>query len=241
MKKIGKKLKHGQKRIKGHLTLPSVLSLFFSLLAVILLVACLNAEEIGTNAGNRKGNIVGSVKGVTDGAAKGEEAGKEAGLTADDVAVEIGFVLEESQNLEVLVAEAALHDNFSVGEQYDALYIYKGEVIFSVDLSRATVEENGNGLNITIPHPEVKFDFNEEATEKLFDQQRQFFSGSSTDGYTAYTSSRNELESHLNESMANYDTLYAMAEQAAVREVQLLAGSVAGTGREITVQFAEGE
>ena len=114
--------------------------------------AASRGTSIGQETGALVGKAIGSLEGITKGREEGTEAGKAAGLSARDTEADIANEIRKIENLEVLVASVKINDVHSIGENVDyaALYLLKGDVVFSVDLSQAEIEEQGNRIQITL-------------------------------------------------------------------------------------------
>lgn len=214
----------------------------FAIALVIFLVAGFmhkNAENIGKGVaelpGKATGIAVGSYKGFTEGVALGSEAGKEAGLGAEDTKAEIEDEIRSVGNLEVLVAGVRIGNFHEYADKYSALYIYKADAVFSVDLSRAEVYHDGsNSIIIYLPKPQVKLYINEGA-EKLAEWQKNLYTGDAKDGYIAYLNSMKNVEKISLKEIANYEMLIEQAKEAAVRQIRLLAKAVCEEGTNIRV------
>lgn len=112
-------------------------------------------------------------------------------------------------------AKVRLDDSHKIGEKYSAIYIYKADAVFAVDLQEAEIVEEGAQITIRVKKPDLTFYIDEAETEKLAEWQKNFFSGSTEDGYKAYMNSRIEMEKKSAEEIANYDTLMDMAQESA--------------------------
>ena len=204
-----------------------------------------NAREqgdlIGANTGKVTGWAVGSFRGVTEGIEKGTEAGKASGLSAEDTQVETIRKIEEIGRLEVLAAGAKLTNIHSIGTDYSAIYLMKGNAVFTVDLQKADFrfEEEGKTLSITLPEPEMELYIDESATEKLAEYQKHFYTGSAKDGFTAYLNTTKNTVAEVRETMANYDELLTQAKESAVKQVTWLAQSARGEETAVTVRFMD--
>ena len=203
------------------------------------------ADTIGAQIGQAKGEAVGvavgSYKGVTEGIAAGNSAGTQQGLSADDTAAAVGNTLTETAKLEVLVAGVKLTNMHSLGKDYQALYVVKGDAVFSVDLTKAKVSQADDGsLNVFIPEPEVELFVDEEGTEKLAEYQKYPFSGDAESGYTAYLNTMKNTAGEVRDSLENYDVLMKEARGSAVEQVSYISESACGNGKVVHVEFLDG-
>lgn len=236
MKKIMKKIPES-----GTLVVPFVI-----LLCVLGYVISLRinaqtlGEDIGSGYGYLVGKAIGSFEGLTQGSSEGYKAGKEKGLSAEDTTAEIANSIREVEKLEVLVASVKLNDLHSVGEEdYKALYLLKGDAVFSVDLSKAVIDEKNGELYITIPQPEMELIVDPSRIEKVAEYQKYFFSGKAEDGLDAYINSMKKIVEESEKSLANYDSLLKAAKASAEKQITILAKSVSVNNREVHVYFQE--
>ena len=200
-------------------------------------------NSIGQHTGSLVGKAIGSLEGITTGRSEGNAAGKAAGLSAQDTEADIGNEIRKMENLEVLVASVKINDYHSIGESIDyaALYLLKGDVVFSVDLSQAEVEVRENGLFITLPMPKGELYIDQSQVEKVAEYQKYFFSGSAEDGFDAYLNSMQKVYEASAETLDNYDMLIAAAKDSAEKQVRQLALSVALNMHQANIEFKEGD
>ncbi len=197
------------------------------------------ATTFGGQTGNKVGKLVGSFAALTD-YQEAYAEGKEKGLSAEDTTVDIASELKDVENLDVLVATVKLNHVHDIGDEYAALYLLRGEVVFSVDLSKVQVEEKDDTITIKIPKPEMDFSINASETEKISEWQKYFFSGSSEDGYKAYINSMKQIYKKTPEEIANYDSLVLSADEAAKAQViQLATALITDNKKEVSVEFLE--
>lgn len=199
-------------------------------------------EAIGSDAGKAVGKAVGSFEGITRGREAGIEAGKAEGLSARDTEAELADMAGDVGRLEVLAATISIQNLNQVGDTYAALYLLRGEAVFTVDLSQAEIRRDGGGLTILLPAPEVDTYIDAAEIDKIADYQRRFFNGSSEAGFEDYINSLKEIQHVARDSIADYDKLEEQAREAALRQVKLLVNQVRsveirGTGEEIRVEF----
>ena len=204
-----------------------------------------NAESrgniIGRETGALVGKAIGSFEGITKGREEGAAAGKAAGLSARDTEADIANEIRKIEKLDVLVASVKINDFHSIGEnvEYAALYLLKGDVVFSVDLSQAEIEDLGNELQVTLPLPHGELYIDQSQIEKVAEYQKHFFSGSAEIGFDAYLNSMVKVYEASTETLDNYDVLIEAAKESAEKQVRQLALSVAINTRQVNVDFKE--
>ena len=198
-------------------------------------------NSIGRKTGMLVGKAIGSFEGLTKGREEGSAAGKAEGLSAKDIEGDIANKIHEVGNLEVLVASVKINDFHSIGKdkKYAALYLLKGDVVFSVDLSRINIVANGNDIQITIPSPHGELYIDQSQIEKVAEYQEHFFSGSAEDGFDAYLNSMDKLNEASAETLDNYDALIKAAKESAEKQIRHLALSVAVDSYQVNVEFEE--
>lgn len=198
-------------------------------------------NSIGQHTGSLVGKAIGSLEGITTGRSEGKAAGKEAGLSAQDTNIDIGNEIRKLENLEVLVASVKINDYHSIGKDIDyaALYLLKGDVVFSVDLSQAEIETEENGLRITLPVPKGELYIDQSQVEKVAEYQKYFFSGSAEDGFDAYLNSMQRVCEASAETLDNYDALIEAAKASAVKQVEQLVRSAALSTTQANIVFKE--
>ena len=224
----------------------TTLSIIFCALVVCVLIYVivlrLNAETMGNKFGQSTGSQVGKLVGSFEATTDYREAyaeGKEQGLSAEDTTVEVANKIKEVQRLEVMVASVKLNDVHEMGEKYKALYLLKADAIFTVDLGKAEIVEEGEKLHIILPPLELDLIIKQSNIEKVAEYENRFFDGSSKDGFDAYINSMRKIVENSEETVVNYASLKMIAEQNAIRQVKQLANSVAVEKREVTVMFEE--
>lgn len=194
-------------------------------------------KKAGEDAGILAGNTIGSFNGITNGLAEGSKEGKEDGLSAVDTKADIGASIKQTGKLEVLVASVALINVNSVGEEYKGLYVMKGDAIFTIDLSSATVgfSEDAEEVFVNIPAPDVVIYINDKETERLDSYQKTTFSGTNQDGYTEYVNSMKQIDDNVKKSIVNFDSLVETANDVGKKRVEALIDSICGGGKIIHV------
>lgn len=199
-----------------------------------------NASEIGENlgsaAGKAAGAAIGSFQGITKGNAAGLQDGKAEGLSAKDTTIDITDIMEMGK-LEVLVATTTIENLNKMGNDYAALYLLRGDVVFTVDLQQASFDTETDTLSIPQPMPTCYFDPVE--IQKIAEYQKTVFSGSTEDGFTEYLNSLKQLEISFTDSIENYDNLLASAQTAAIHQVKQIAENMSINSGQIHVDFLE--
>lgn len=199
-------------------------------------------RSMAEKTGKKYGNLVGSSIGFANAMLEFDESAKrgmEKGLSAQDICVDIGNEIREMKKLEILVASVKLSDVHKIGEKVDyaALYIGKGEVVFSVDFSKAEV----NGNKILLPLPEGELFIDQSTIEKVSEYQKKIFNGSAEDGFDAYLNSMKKIQTTTTETLNNYDTLMESAKESAVKQVESIANSLSTGAVTYSIDFIEQE
>ncbi len=193
----------------------------------------------GKTFGNTVGAAVGSFQAVTVDMPEAYNQGKEDGLSATDTRTELQDRLKEVGKLDILAANAKIHNINKVGDKYSALYEFGADVIFSVDLSKARILTGDNSIEINLPKPAVEINIDSTRTKLISVRQRGWFNGTTEEGLTEYLNSINQLQDNAQEMLENYDWLVSRAEQSAINQVAMLTGFVAEKGSRIEVRFEE--
>ncbi len=234
MKKLLKKIPKS-----GIYIIPCV---FIACVLIYVIILRVNAESMGTtfgqSAGSQVGKFVGSFEALTD-YREAYAEGREQGLSAEDTTAEVANKIKEVERLEVLVASVKLNDIHTVGDDYAALYLLKGDAVFAVDLSKAEITEESDGLHISLPQLEMDLIVDQSKIEKVAEYQKLLFNGSSEDGFDAYLNSMAKIVEESEETLVNYDSLKKTAEETAIKQVEQLANSVAVEKRDVIVTFKE--
>lgn len=229
---------------------PSKKSPLFILLVIFLILIIpafantlylyLNAVSIGNGLGSNTGSSVGKAVGSYDGLTDGSEDGKKSGLSAEDTKADIATQLQQVQKLEVLVASVKLKDVHTVGkEDYAALYLANGNVVFTVDMDKADITSNSGKLRILLPSPVGELYIDDSSIKKAAENQKHIFSGSAEDGFDAYLNTMKKVQEASDDTLSNYDVLLDSAKQAAKRQITLLAQAASSSYETITVEFKE--
>lgn len=224
-----------------------VLCVLMGCVMIYVISLRINADNIGEEWGGRAGMLagraIGSIQGLTTGRSEGNEAGRQAGLSAADTEADISNRLSRVQNLEVLVASVKLNDFHSIGDEVDyaALYLIKGEVIFSVDLSRAEIEMRDGDLYISVPQPVGDLVIDQSQIEKVAEYQKYFFTGDAEAGFDAYLNSMIEIYEKSVDKLNSYDVLIESARDAARKQIEQLASSASISTDQVYVEFRDME
>ena len=229
--------------------LPCVMVFLALVISVFCLVLVMHIDtesisgRVGQEIGTMTGRAIGSLEGMTSGRTEGMEAGRNAGLSAVDTEASIADRIKEVEKLEVLVASVKLSDVHVIGEDkgYAALYLLKGDVIFTVDLSKATVVMQDEVLHIIIPKPEGELVIDQGKIEKKAEYQKHYFKGNTEAGFDAYLNSMAKIEEASAETLKNYDELIKAAENSAEVQVKQLASSSNILADDVVVEFLEEE
>ncbi len=212
-------------------------------------------EKIGGTAGTAVGKAIGSFNGVTTGLSEGGSAGTKEGLSADDTTV----ILEEIRStgrLQVLVADINLDIFHMIGKDgesksgadmdvettrdanFVALYKQSGHATFTVDLDRATVEQNGSGIILTLPQPRVEVISDGELIP-VDKWQKSDFTGSAENGQIGLLNSLRKMDEQAVKELQNYETLMDQAKESAIAQVEELAVSVRSSTGPVEIVFAD--
>lgn len=194
---------------------------------------------VGVSAGTVVGKAIGSWEGLTKGSSEGEKAGREEGLSAEDTLISISNRIHQMEKLEVLAADVKLKNFHTIGKQQDyaALYLASGNVVFTVDLSRAKTSQQGNTFKIMLPDPEAQLYIDDASVKKVAEYQKRFFTGDAESGFDAYLNSMKQMQKVSRETLSNYDSLAESAKAAAIHQVEMLAGSMSDAETEIIVEI----
>lgn len=200
-----------------------------------IIIAIIIGKKIGTTVGSAAGTVVGtavgSYNGFTEKLQEGKKEGEKEGLSADDTTTKVGNSLKEIAKLEVLVSSFKLNDYHKLGNKYAALYLLKANALFTVDLSKASLNKN----EIRVPQPEVTVYIDERYTEKAVESQRKFFNGSAEDGFNAYINSMSNLEENAENSIKNDENLMKSARNSAEKQIRRLIREISSNGEELSI------
>ena len=216
--------------------------------AMKVLPTYLKADSLGENIGGKIGDAVGwaigSFNGITTGKKEGGKAGKEEGLSAKDTSVVVANKIKETGNLEVLVAGIKMTNlnKVSNNEDYAALYLVKGNAIFSVDLKNISVELSNDFSTATVTVPDVTSEIyiDNSSTKELAKYQKSKFTGSAEDGFTEYLNTSNQLAEKAEESISNYDRLKKSAKASAEKQITEMVKSFNKRIVDVNISFSGG-
>ena len=196
---------------------------------------------IGAGTGSMVGRAIGSFKGLTQGRIEGTEAGKQKGLSAEDTKAEIVEQFQQMENLEGLVASVKLSNFHTIGEgkDYAALYLVNGNVVFTVDMSKAQIASGTEKLHVKIPKPVGTLYLDDSSVNKVAEYQRKFFNGSAEDGFDAYINTMKKMQEVSEDTLSNYNSLVSSARQAAENEIRLITKSVSTAYKDVEIDWAE--
>ena len=194
--------------------------------------------SIGTGFGTSVGKAIGSLEGMTSGRTDGAAAGKAAGLSAEDTVAMITGEFKSVENLEVLVASVKLKNFHTIGKQadYAVLYLVNGSIIFSVDLSQATIEKKNDTVQVKLPRPKGTLYLDARTRQKVAEYQKSRFTGSAEDGLDARLNSMAKVQEASENTLENYSVLLDAAKTAAEKQVDLLVQSVSVGGPRVVVK-----
>ena len=190
-------------------------------------------EEVGSFSGTAVGTAVGSFTGVVEKFPEGWNKGKEEGLSAVDTVTEIENSFNEIAKLEVLVSSFKLNDYHKLENKYAALYLFKADAVFTIDLSKTYINANEDGsVYIRLPQPEVTVYIDNRSAEKIVEYQRKFFNGNAEDGFDAYINSMSNLEVSAQNSIKDDENLMRTARNSAEKQIKQLAENIFVNGEE---------
>ena len=201
-------------------------------------------RNIGESSGFYAGRAIGSLEGWTKGAAEAYAAGTEAGSSAIDTEAEISNTIKEVGKLEVLVASGTYSDIISIGNapDYAALLSQKYNAVFTVDLEKATINLQKDGLHIQLDQPVVEFipdgfieKKNEYQKERLISQP-----GSAEEGYIATDNSLREITEKAQQALQNNSSLQDAARVSAEIQLKQLVETVSLGKPEVFVEYRGG-
>ncbi|MBD5523667.1 MAG: DUF4230 domain-containing protein [Lachnospiraceae bacterium] len=186
------------------------------------------------------GKVMGSLAAMADFQEAFAE-GKNEGLSAKDTTAEIANKIQDIKRLEVMVASVKITDMHSIGDDYAALYLQKGDVVVTVDLSMAEIVKEEDVLHITIPEPEIEFINDHNETQKVAEYQKHFFSGNTEAGYDAFINTMAEVGEKVERKLNEDDAFMKEVKESARKQVTQLAKSVSLSEHGVKVDFQEAE
>lgn len=231
------------------LLLAVILAVLLVLICAFLLPFSLQAKQSGLAAGEKMGTLagraVGSYQGFTKGRIEGAEAGRAQGLSAEDIEIEVQQALTRTGKLQVLAGKVTLEDLRTVGEgkyeTYRALRLLRGDVTFTVDLQKAVVTTTPDTVMVHLPDPEPELTIDENESKIVKEYHRKLFGAEDVDGFTAALNSMQVIKGDALANIANADDLVEQARAAAVEQSTLLAQSICGANRHVTVTVGNAE
>lgn len=189
-------------------------------------------QTVGENSGHTAGMAVGSVEGVVEGVPSGYEEGKTEGLSAKDTVAEIATTIENNAkglgSLTVLVANVDLTTYHEEGKKYGALYLIRGNAVFTVDLNAMNVTYKEGLISIVLPKPTSEIKIDPSETEKLADWQNKYFNGTDSEGFQAFMNSYKAIKNVSEDQIANYSELQERASASAIKQVEEIANAARG-------------
>lgn len=217
-------------------------------LLIYAIYSNVNAVTHGNNLGQRIGSLagkaVGSFEGIIEGREQGLADGKAAGLNSDDTEARISNAIQQTNKLEVLVASAKIKNINKIGKsdvEYATLDLFRGEVVFSVDLRNASIKLKDNELTITLPPPEGELIINQSRIEKVAEYQKHFYSGKTEDGFYDRLKTYENVSKATVETLDNYEVLIEDAKESAIKQVQQLATAALLNPYRVNIVFMEDE
>lgn len=207
-------------------------------LAVVFIIAFPIISSItGGNVGRVVGTAVGSFQALTEDMPVAYSQGVQAGLNAEDVRLDYQNRIREIGELSVLAANAEITDVLKVGNKYEGLYTFGADVIFTVDITQATVYQAENKLIIKLPEPVGKINIDSTKTRLEDEWQRTLFNGSTENGITAYINSLKNIQNSTEESLKEYDQLKKQAEDSTIKQVAMITEMVVGSDKQVEIEF----
>ncbi len=196
-----------------------------------------NADSIGSSIGAVPGKAVG----MAVGSYEGWEVGKKEATEHPEVTVDIKSRLNEVGKLEVLKVSAK-EDNFMTEKDLAKCQIVVVDVVYSIDLQKATFEETADELLVTLPHPECDTYFNESKTKTLFETSSSFWSnGSAQYGWESGINVRKKLREKTEDKFKKDEEIVKKAERAGEQEVKNFVSSIRlDKSKPVIVRYAEG-
>ena len=166
-----------------------------SLWPILIPIAAFAFMWIAPAISSPAGIAIGSWDGVTQGLSDGYEAGAATGLSAEDTTVTISSKMAQTGKLQVLLVDLKLSDLFTEGTnpidggpKYAALFVLRGEGVFTVDLAQSEVsaQPGSDRIIIKIPSPEFTHYLDDSSIETLatYPKKWKLFDGSTAKGYT---------------------------------------------------------
>ena len=184
------------------------------------------------NVKNHNGNIFEAM-------IKGYDAGKNEGLSAKDTEQVMKNTVEEVGKLEVLVANVKIPEYHSVAKKYEAMYLFRGSAVFTVDLSKAKFNVDDSKVLVLIPKPTAEVKIDNKETERIKSRSALFFNGSTEEGLEAYLNTLKAIDQVSTDRISNFSELNEMAKEAAKSQLKEIIENISGNEKEITFSFIE--
>ena len=220
---IIKDAKKADKHTENIIIVVILLVLHITLIA-ILITSISAYKSVTSTASDIAGTVVGTLSGISD-IPETYNNGKYDGLSAEDTTASISNEISNIGKLEVLEAGVTIENFHKYSDKYASLSIGKGKAIFTIDLANAKISCNDKVISIHLLEPDVSLYINETETKKLAEWQEHSWTGTTTDGYTAYLNSWNNSKKEIKDSIADYESLMDEAkEQAETTVTNLLKG-----------------
>ncbi|MBQ0041873.1 MAG: DUF4230 domain-containing protein [Lachnospiraceae bacterium] len=245
MKSKINKLKNGLKKLGKNGFLITVIVIVVIVFAIVLFLrnsAISAGADIGKGLGTTVATAVGSFEGMLE-IPQAVLDGKKEGLSAKDTSIELANNIKSVGNLIVLNANVKIKDLERIGDQYAALYLLKGNVVFSVNLSKVEVTYSDDGIEVILPpfnpKEDVRLYVDATETEKIAEYQKYFFSGSTEDGFDAFINSFANVIDEAEKRIENYDSLVQIAREEAVKQVTALVDAMHVETMDTRIVFEE--
>lgn len=184
------------------------------------------------NVKNHNGNIFEAM-------IKGYDAGKNEGLSAKDTEQVMKNTIEEMGKLEVLVANVKIPEYHSVAKKYEAMYLFRGSAVFTVDLSKVDINVSDSKVLVLLPKPTAEVKIDNKETEKIKSSSALFFNGSTEEGLEAYLNTLKAVDKVSTDRISNFSELNEMAKEASKSQLKEIIENISGSGKEITFSFIE--
>lgn len=208
------------------------------LTAVIGFFVCFGSYQNGKNAGIKCGTAVGTALGSKQGLMEGIQQGHADALTAENTKVVLAQEFQTAGKLQVLTAGVTARNFQTLGKEYAAIQILKGEIVFTVDLQSATIIPTESSAVILIDTPEAKFYLDEEATKTIAEaHHKTFLSMNEKDIILAQLNSKAKIVEEIEKYIDGYGTLMRTANEIAIEQIKNMADAACGGKKEIIVAF----
>ena len=231
---IEKKSKRKENKTNRKKSFPKwIITTIVSVLLICSLVFMITQIISFANVKNHNGdNIFGAI-------IKGYDAGKKDGLSAKDTEQVMKNTVEEMGKLEVLVANVKIPEYHSVAKKYEAMYLFRGSAVFTVDLSKAKFNVDDSKVLVLIPKPTAEVKIDNKETERIKSRSALFFNGSTEEGLEAYLNTLKAVDQVSTDRISNFSELNEMAKEAAKSQLKEIIENISGNEKEITFSFIE--